>query len=177
MSKAQVEAAKSLAKHFTVRRFPSCDQCGDRKDDRVTFTDESNKDMDNPEHRALSDLIYGMDIDTDHAYLFVSQALDAIAELDDDEDIDDAVMPEQCYTYPLNKFVAENPAYFDEAKDTFGEPENYTLGVANAYALAQREVLNEVVSLVNEFSEDGEDECADCARSYGPGAECKCDKE
>ncbi len=109
MSKAQVEAAKSLAKHLTVRYFPSCDQCGDRKGDRVTFTDESNKDMDSPEHRALSDLIYGLDIDTDHTYLFVSQALDAIAELDDDDDIDEAEMPEECYTRHLNRFVAENP--------------------------------------------------------------------
>ena len=94
----------------------------------------------------------------DHGYKMVKNALVEIESVDPETEaeLDDVIVEPPCYTNELLDFISANLinySYIQEAINEFGVSEKEDV-LSPAYYLAQREVTDLVVSLVNEISDE-----------------------
>ena len=99
----------------------------------------------------------------DYRYLFITQALDALADADDP---DEAEMPEEVYTHKLFVWLASHgnrPDYVNEAAREYGLPKEKDFDIVRIVAYGYAEEQREVLSLVRQWLEEKIDELAAAA--------------
>ena len=132
----------------------------DNGDKFLCLKDKSNDEKLTDNDACLSQFIYmahdGM-LPDDYKYQFIHDALEAIAETDD---IDDISLEPDCYNRDLLKWLSSNlirASYVDRAMEEIHPYDNLWQALSNGQYLEKEEVLQSVISSLNEIIESQED--------------------
>ena len=130
----------------------------DAKIERVVFVECSGED-----YRALSNLMYNLDVDEDTAYEEVRDALEAIAEMGL-ESIEENIWEyteSDIYTHDLLEWIGKNLSnvgWCDRALREYGQPDSTMALIGAGQSMAKEHIWKAVIDLVRELEEEEEEE-------------------
>lgn len=120
----------------------------DNGDEFWSVKDGSPKWITEMTHEAHGDML-----PDDYKYQFIVEALDALANYEDPDDIDSEIEPDP-YTHDLNKWLASNltrAGYVNEAVENMGHSDQ---GVTGDISMGQYQEKCEVLGIVRRFLEE-----------------------